>query len=157
MTRDDGDDARSRRSLRNAPFLIRPINFPQRIANFAHGRVGPHAVDDEGHGVGLADAAVTGNNWLLRSRALEGIEPPTDFGVVAAGAQGFELAGLLLADAFVDIEDLRLLFFDREVVYADDDLLSGLHRPLILVRRFGDFLLGITILDGANHAAHRIE
>src|SRR5215831_12646132 len=95
--------------LRNTHFLVRPVHFPQRIANLADRGIRPHAIDDEGHGVGRADAAVAGNNWLLGSRLLERIEPPADFRVVAAGAEGLELAGLLLGHGFVNVKNLRLL------------------------------------------------
>src|SRR5260370_37027387 len=88
-------DRRNRRYSRNADFLIRPIHFPQSIANLADGSVCPDAIDDVGHSVGFADAAVSRHNRLLGSRALEGVQPPVDFRVVAAGAPRLELGRLL--------------------------------------------------------------
>src|SRR5262249_35593081 len=58
-----------RRSLSNAHFLIRPIHFPQGIADFPDRGIGPYAVDDVRHGVGFADAPVAWDDRLLGSGA----------------------------------------------------------------------------------------
>ena len=54
-------------NLRNAHLFIRPVNLAQRLANFAHGGIRSHTIDNERHGVGIADAAIGANHRLLGS------------------------------------------------------------------------------------------
>jgi hypothetical protein len=44
--------------LRNAHFRVRPINLPQRIADFTHSRVGANCINDVRHGVGGGEISV---------------------------------------------------------------------------------------------------
>src|SRR5437588_2077289 len=73
-------------TLRNAYLFIRPIHFTQGLADFAYGSVGPHAVDNEGHGVGVTDAAIGASDWFLGSGLLESVQRAADLFVVAASA-----------------------------------------------------------------------
>jgi hypothetical protein len=70
--------------LRDAHLFIGSINIAQRVADFAYGGVDADAVDDERHGVGIADAAVRTDFGLLGGGALQGIERAADFVIVAA-------------------------------------------------------------------------
>src|SRR5215470_13570162 len=81
--------------LRNAHFLVGSIHLAQRIANFADCGIGADAVNDERHGVGVADAAISAHHRLLRGGALQSIERAADFIVIAAGAQRVELLSLV--------------------------------------------------------------
>ena len=51
----------------------------------------------------------------------------------------------------------RRRLVDHELVGADGDLLARFGGALELVAGLGDFLLRIALLDGRNHAAHRVE
>src|SRR5260370_1642104 len=102
------------------------MHFPQSIANLADGSVCPDAIDDVGHSVGFADAAVSRHNRLLGGRALEGVQPPVDFRVVAAGPQWLVRGRLALGDRFVYVDGVRLFFLYFSVLYSLNDLLSAL-------------------------------
>src|SRR5258708_11930234 len=143
--------------LRNTDFFIRPIYLAQRLADFAHGRIGADAVDDEGHGVSLTDVAIGADHGLLSGSALQRVEAAADVVIVTSRPKGFQLLGLALAYGLVNVEGILLFLFDSKIVHADNDFLFGFNRALVLVRSFGNFLLRITVLDGPDHAAHGVE
>src|ERR1700687_2445384 len=136
---------------------MRPVHLPQRFADFAYGGVGADGVDYVGHGVGVGNIAVGTGGGSLGGGLLQGIEAAPDFFVRAADAQGFEFRLLSAGYRFADVENVGRPFFDDEIIYADRDLLVRLNRALILVAGFGNFFLGISALDGFDHAAHLVE
>ena len=71
---------------------------------------------------------------LLRGGFLQGIERAADFVIRAPCAQGSSTLPICWrATDLVDVENVRRLFFDGEVIHADDDLLLRFDRPLVLV------------------------
>src|SRR5262249_9006477 len=143
--------------LGDAYLFIRSVHGAQGVADFSYCGVYADAIDQERHGVGIADATVITDHGLLSGGVLEGFQAALDFLVVAAGAQGLELFGLVAANALIDVEDFRLFLFDVEVVGAYDDLFVGFDGALVLVRGFGNLFLRIAVLDGAHHAAESVK
>ena len=71
--------------------------------------------------------------------------------------QSFQLGALLLGNAFINVKNVRRLFFDHEFIYTDNDFFLRLRRSLILVRSLGNFFLRISTLDRLYHSAHGVE
>src|SRR2546426_4846156 len=152
-------DSQSRATgkLRNTHLCVRPINLPQRIADFAYSGVSANSIDDEWHGVRGRDTPIRLSPRLLGSGSLQRAQTSVYFVIRTSFAQGGELSRLLPRDALIDIKSIRRLFFYCELVHADDDLLFGFDGPLILIRCLSDFFLRISALDGFDHAAHGVE
>src|SRR6266704_3118435 len=152
-------DSQSRATgkLRNTYFRIRPINLPQRIADFAYSGVRANSIDDEWHGVRGRDIPIRLSPRLLGGGSLQRVETALHFLIRASFPQSGELSRLLPRDAFIDVKSIRRLFFDCEVVHADNDLFFSLDRVLILVRCLGDFFLWVAPFNGFNHPAHGVE
>src|SRR5262245_52596520 len=121
--------------------FVRREHFPHDVRDLPDRRVRLHRIDERRHdvlpfGAGLAEGAEGRGDGLAVPR-------PPELG-----------DGLLLLalDRVVDVEDLeRVLFLVHEVVDADDDLLAGVERPLVGVRRVHDLLLREAGLDGLDH------
>src|SRR5271156_1063529 len=145
------------RALRNADFRIRPVYLAQRFADFSYGGVGADSVDNVGHGVDVGDIAVGARTGSFGGGSFQRIEPAVDFVVRAAGAQGLEFLLLSASYRFADVENIRRLFFDGEIIHTDGDLLVGFNGALVLVAGLGNFFLRISTLNGFDHTAHLIE
>src|SRR5437660_6009419 len=143
--------------LRNTYFRIRPINLPQRIADFAYSCVSANSIDDEWHGVRGRDTPIRLSPRLLGSGSLQRVETALHFVSGTAISKKFQFSRLLPRDALIDIKSIRRFFFYCELVHADDDLLFGFDGALILIRCLSDFFLRISALDGFDHAAHCVE
>src|SRR5438105_9071355 len=152
-------DSQSRATgkLRNTYFRIRPINLPQRIADFAYSCVSANSIDDEWHGVRGRDTPIRLSPRLLGGGSLQRVETVLHFVSGTAISKKFQFGRLLPRDALIDIKSIRRLFFDCELVHADNDLFFGLNGALILVRCFGDFFLWVAPFNGFNHPAHGVE
>src|SRR6266699_3583206 len=74
-------DSQSRATgkLRNTYFRIRPINLPQRIADFAYSGVSANSIDDEWHGVRGRDTPIRLSPRLLGSGSLQRVETALHF------------------------------------------------------------------------------
>src|SRR5580693_158875 len=59
--------------------------------------------------------------------------------------------------ALVDIENVWRLFFDDELIRADNDFFFRLRGPLKLVGSLSDLFLRISPLNGFHHPAHRVQ
>src|SRR5437667_9188190 len=152
-------DSQSRATgkLRNTYFRIRPIYLPQRVTDFAYSGVSADRVDDVWHGVRGRDVSIRLRPRLLGGGFSERVQTSVYFVIRTSFAQGGELGRLLPRDALIDIKSIRRLFFDCELVHADNDLFFGLNGALILVRCFGDFFLWVAPFNGFNHPAHGVE
>src|SRR5216117_3559154 len=152
-------DSQSRATgkLRNTYFRIRPINLPQRIADFAYSGVSANSIHDEWHGVRGRDTPIRLSPRLLGSGSLQRVETALHFVSGTAISKKFQFSRLLPRDALIDIKSIRRFFFYCELVHADNDLFFGLNGALILVRCFRDLFLRISTLDRFDHTAHGIE
>src|SRR5947207_14363316 len=114
-------DSQSRATgkLRNTYFRIRPINLPQRIADFAYSCVSANSIDDEWHGVRGRYTPIRLSPRLLGGGSLQRVEPVRHFVSGTAISKTLELGRLLPRDARLHIQSLRWRLSDRELVDAD--------------------------------------
>ena len=143
--------------LRHTNFRISPVHFAQRLADLADGCIGAYRVHDVRHRVCLGNLAVASRLRLLRGGLLQRVERRRTSSFDRRARSALQLRRLRPGHALVDVQNLRRLFLDHEIIDANDDFLARLGRPLILVRRFRDLFLRKSALDRFHHAAHLIE
>src|SRR6185437_11071990 len=126
--------------------LIHAEDAAEGIADLAERRVTLHRVEQVRH-------RMLGS---LR-RALERIEGPLHFAVIAARAQASQFFFLVLAGRFIDLQKLDGLIVRLEAVDAHDDALACLDLALVAIARGRDLGLREAGFDGGYHTAARID
>src|SRR6516165_4024602 len=135
-----------RRGSGNGDFFVGAEDGAQGFADFAEGGVGLHRIINERHQIFRT----------LRGLA-QSVEAALHSGAGTLGTQLTEPGGLAVPYGFINLQNLQRFLLCDIVIHADDDFFLFVYGHLVTIAGFRDFALRVTLLDGGDHAAHRID